>query len=133
QPIYLYDAQDESYHEIRNNTYEVVLPTGIYNNRFEITFKDNALSSNNDGIQSDVIVFQNNSSQMLAISNPSMIALSSVSFYDISGKLIFNKRNLGSQGNYQFSTSGLSSGVYLVEIIENDKKRMVQKVMIASL
>ena len=133
QPIYLYDAQDESYHEIRNNIYELVLPTGIYNNRFEITFKDNSLNNNNNDIKSDVGVFQNNSAQMLIISNPNSIALRSLSFYDLSGKLIFIKENLDSRENYQFSTSGLSNGVYLVEITASDKKRMVQKVMITSL
>ncbi|WP_291132933.1 T9SS type A sorting domain-containing protein [Flavobacterium sp. UBA7682] len=133
QPIYLYDAQDESYHEIRNNIYELVLPTGIYNNRFEITFKDNSLNNNNNDIKSDVGVFQNNSAQMLIISNPNSIALRSLSFYDLSGKLIFNKENLDSRENYQFSTSGLSNGVYLIEVTASDERRMVQKVMITSL
>ncbi|MFN3753486.1 T9SS type A sorting domain-containing protein [Flavobacterium sp.] len=132
QPIYLYDAQNESYHEIRNSTYEMVLPTGIHNNRFEITFKDNSLNSDNN-VKSNIVVFQDNSLQILTISNPNLAALSSVNFYDLSGKLIFSKKNIGSQENHQFSTSGFSHGVYLVEVIANNKNRIVQKVMIASL
>ncbi len=112
QAIYLYDSQDDSYHEIRNNTYEVVLPTGIYNDRFEITFKDNALAVTNEIIASDLIIFQNNSSQMLTISNPNLIELNSVDLYDLSGKRIFSKQHLDSQANYQFSTSGLSNLIY---------------------
>ena len=39
QTIFMYDAQDGIYHDIKTNTYEVTLPTGEYTNRFEITFK----------------------------------------------------------------------------------------------
>jgi len=132
QKIYLYDAQDDSYHEIRSNTHEVVLPTGIYNNRFEITFKDNSLGVGNADIKTDLVIFQNNSLQMLTVSNPNLIAMSSVTVYDLGGKLILNKVNLETQGNYQFTTIGLSNGLYLVEATAKDKSRKVQKVMISS-
>lgn len=133
QSVYLYDALDDSYHEIRNNTYEVNLPTGIYNNRFEITFKDNSLAVSNTNIKSNLVIFQNNSAQLLTISNLNGIELSAVTLYDLSGKLIFNKKNLEMQENYQFPTNGLSNGVYLVEAVAKDKSRTVQKVIISSL
>ena len=36
QDVYIYDSQEGTYHDIKNDTYIVILPTGIYNNRFEI-------------------------------------------------------------------------------------------------
>ena len=38
QDIYLYDAEDESYHNLKDQAFDVLLSTGVYNNRFEITF-----------------------------------------------------------------------------------------------
>jgi hypothetical protein len=132
QPVYLYDALDDSYHDIRNNTYEVVLPTGTYNDRFEITFKDNSLN-NSINIKSEIVILQNNTSQLLTVSNPNRINLTSVALYDLTGKQIFAQKNLGTEGSFQFSTNGLSNSVYLVEITTADKRRLVQKILISSL
>ncbi|WP_284651414.1 T9SS type A sorting domain-containing protein [Flavobacterium terrisoli] len=133
QPIYLYDAEDDSYHDIKNGTYEVSLPTGIYNDRFQITFKDNSLNTTIAIVPSDLVVYQDNSLQMLTISNPKLIEIKSVVLYDLSGKKIFNKSELPVQDSHQFSTSGLSNGVYLAEVFSKENKRTVQKVLISFL
>jgi hypothetical protein len=129
QDIFMYDALTNSYHDIKNDTYEVVLPTGIYNNRFEITFKDANLNSEAN-IKSDLIIIQNNSSQTLTVSNPNALDLKSVKLYDIAGKQIFDKQSLGIQNSYQFSTSGLAGAVYLVEVITNDNRKLAQKIIV---
>ncbi len=131
QPIFMYDAQDGIYHDIRNSTYEVVLATGIYNNRFEITFRDWALNNEED-IKSSFDIFQNNTSQTLTVSNPNLIDVKSVTLYDIAGKQIFAKKTLGAQNDYQFSTSGLAGAVYLVEVVTNDNRKLAQKIIISN-
>lgn len=130
QPIYLYDAQDNTYHDIKNSTYEVVLSTGVYNNRFEITFKESALN-NDDIVKSGFVIFQNNPSQMLTIANPNLVELKSVSLYDLTGKQIFGKQKLNAETSYQFPTNGLSEAVYLVEVITKDNRKIAQKVIIS--
>lgn len=133
QSVFLYDAENDSYHDIKNSTYEVSLPTGIYNERFEITFKDQSLSTNSNSIQSGVVVFQNNSTQMLTISNPNLTEIKSVVVYDLSGKKIFSELELPVQERHLISTGGWSDGVYLAEIFSNDNRRTIQKVLISSL
>ncbi|MBF6640489.1 T9SS type A sorting domain-containing protein [Flavobacterium sp. J49] len=131
QSIFMYDAQDNSYHDIKNSTYEVVLSSGVYNNRFEITFKDANLNSQSD-IKSDLIISQNNASQTLTVSNPNSLDLKTVKLFDITGKQIFDQQRLGAQNTYEFSTSGMAEAVYLVEIVTNDNRKMAQKIIVSN-
>lgn len=131
QNIYLYDGQDGTYHDIKNGMYEVMLPTGIYNNRFEITFLETTLNTN-EIIKDNLIVLQNNQNQILTISNPNLIELKSVNLYDMTGKQIFSGENLGIQQNYHFSTNGLPEAVYLVEMLTNDNLKIGQKIIISN-
>jgi hypothetical protein len=129
QPIYIYDALDNSYHSINENPYNVVLPTGVYNNRFELTFLNSTLSTDSL-IKDDFIIVQNNNNQMMTVTNPNALDLKSADLFDISGKLIFKKLDLGQKPSYEFSTSGISDGVYIVKIVTVDGKSKAQKVII---
>jgi hypothetical protein len=131
QEVYLFDAFDGSYHNLIEGDYEVSLPTGIYNNRFEITFKDEALSIANP-INENIFVVQNNSSQQLVISNPTMMEIKSVTLFDITGKLLFNKTKLDVKDRYEFSTASLSEAVYLVKIQSSDGQSYSQKIIVSS-
>jgi len=129
--IYIYDHFNGSYHNLRNGDYEVTLPTGTYNNRFEVRFKNEALSVSNP-INENVIVFQNNTNQLLTVSNPNLLNINTVTLFDITGKLLFNNVNLGSKNSYEFSTASLSEGVYLVKIISSDGQSKTQKIIVSS-
>ena len=131
QDIFLYDAFDGSYHNLKLADYEVSLPTGIYNNRFEITFKSEALSIANP-INENIFVVQNNSSQQLQISNPTMMDLKSVTLYDVTGKLLFNKTKLQIKESYEFSTASLSDAVYLVKVQSMDGQSFSKKIIVSS-
>ncbi|WP_333600673.1 T9SS type A sorting domain-containing protein [Flavobacterium sp.] len=133
QPIYLYDAQDGSYHNIKTDTYQVTLPTGVYNHRFELTFKvlEMNLTATANSI-SNLVIVQNNAAQMVTVSNPNLMELQSAKLYDLNGKLVFEKQQLGAQESYQFSTSGLSQAVYLVEVSTADHQRKTQKIIVSS-
>ncbi|WP_396155250.1 T9SS type A sorting domain-containing protein [Flavobacterium sp.] len=131
QEVYLFDAFDGSYHNLIQGDYEVSLPTGIYNNRFEITFKNEALSISNP-IKENIIVVQNNASQQLVISNPTMMEIKSVTLYDITGKLLFNKTKLDVKDSYEFSTASLSEAVYLVKIQSGNGQSFSQKIIVSS-
>jgi hypothetical protein len=129
--VYLYDGMTGIYHDIKNGNFEITLPEGVYDNRFEITFKDSALGTVNNLVSSLVIV-QDNASQTLTVTNPNALDLKSVKLYDIGGKQIFKKQSLGVQNNYQFSTSGLAGAVYLVEVVTNDNQKMAQKIIVSN-
>jgi hypothetical protein len=129
--VYLYDGLTGVYNDIKNSYFETTLPAGIYTNRFEITFKNDALSASNP-IKEDIVVFQNNTNQLLTVSNPNLLDLKSFTLFDISGKKIFSHLNLGTNSSYAFSTAALSDGVYLAKIQCSDGKNKVQKIIVSS-
>jgi hypothetical protein len=131
QNIYLYDAVTGIYHDIKNGTFETTLPAGNYSNRFEITFKDAALSISNP-IKENITVVQNNTSQQLMLSNPTLMEIKGVTLFDITGKILFNKTKLGSKSSYEFPTSSLSDAVYLVKIEAGDGQSFGQKIIVSS-
>lgn len=129
--VFLHDLETGLYHDIKNSAHELTLPSGVYNNRFEITFKNSNLSTNDD-IKSNLMITQNNTNQMVTVHNPNLLEIKSVTLYDLTGKQIFDKQRLGVQNNYQFSTSGLASSVYLVEVFTSENRKMVQKIIVSS-
>jgi hypothetical protein len=132
QDIFLYDAFNDSYHNIKNSTYEVSLATGIYKNRFEITFQDYSLKSENVAHKSEFVILQNNAGQVLEVHNPNSRTVKSVALYDLTGKRVFAKEALGSELHYQFTTQGLAQAVYWVQLITDVNQKVNQKVIITN-
>ena len=130
--IYLYDKETGIYHDIKNSIYEFVLQQGTYSDRFEITFKDsNALGVANP-IKENVMIVQNNTSQLLTVLNPNLMDIKSVLLFDITGKLLMDKTKLGSKSSYEFTTAPLPEAVYLVKIQTEDGQTIGQKIIVSS-
>ena len=127
--IYMYDGLTGMYHDIKNGFFEVTLPEGIYQNRFEITFTD-ALLSNNTNILKSFTILQNNTLQELIVNNPNLLKLKSVSLFDITGKKIMNNTISETKDSYQFSTSMLSDGVYVVSLKDSEGIVTSQKIVV---
>jgi hypothetical protein len=129
QNVFLYDSLTGLYHDIKNNFYDVVLAPGEHNNRFEITFTDQLLAITENNIN-DLAIVQNNTNQLLTISNPNDLDLKTVVLFDISGKKIFDKVDLGTKKTYEFSTGSLSEGVYIVKIESTNGQSLGQKIIV---
>lgn len=127
--VFLFDKETGIYHDIKNAQYEFPIIAGATNNRYEITFKDNALA-NNTIIKNQFLIVQNNSNQLLSISNPNMLDIKSFVLYDILGKSVFDKIDLGAKSIYEFSTAVLSEGVYIVKMKTNDGQSFSQKIIV---
>lgn len=130
QGIYIYDALDQTYHDIKNDSYQVSLEAGVFNNRFEITFVNETLGISED-IKTNFTIIQNNLDQLLTIKNPYQVDIKSITVYDIIGKRIFSHKDLGTDLSYEFPTNGLSPGIYIVEMATNDAKKISQKIIIS--
>lgn len=131
QQIYIYDAVDGTYHDIKNDTFQVMVPAGVTNTRFEITFKNTSLSDGTTKF-SNFTIFQNNSSHVLTVSNPNRIELASVKLFDLNGKLLFERNKLELSENYSFSTNGLSDAIYFIQITTKENYKVNQKLLITS-
>jgi hypothetical protein len=129
QDVFIYDSMDDSYHNLKTESYSVSLNTGVYDNRFQITFRGFNLSSNSRTIHNFVIT-QINTRQILTISNPNSVDLKSVTLYDISGKVIFEQKALGRKSLLEFPTGNLNEGVYIVKIEPVDDYIVTQKIIV---
>lgn len=131
QKIFMHDKLTNVYHDIKDGVFEVELPAGNLRDRFEITFTDGKLSNdNNDLVYFEV--FQNNKNKTLTIKNPELLLIKECKLFDVSGKIIFNKLDLGNDESYEFATSNLSTGVYVVRMMTNNNQQIVKKVTITN-
>lgn len=128
--VYLHDKTTDLYHDIKNSFYDLTLPGGVNNTRFEITFKSNVTLGVTETTRESFVVYQDNKAKNLMISNPLLTELAACNLYDVAGKLIFSKKDLGANTTYSFSTSGLSAGIYIVKIATKDKIEVGQKIII---
>lgn len=115
QNVYIYDALDGSYHDIKNSEYEATMQGGTFNNRFEITFT-NALLGLDESTVKNLFVTQNNDLETITILNPKFEEISSITLFDIGGKKLIEQNNLKAEDSYKISTAGLSTGVYILKV-----------------
>ena len=132
QPVYLHDKQTGIYYDIKNGIFDMVMPAGDNRTRYEITFKNtDVVLSNPTDVADAFTVFQNNESGMLTIYNTLNKDITALMMYDVTGKLVLNKTNLGKAVSYEFSTSALSDGVYVVKTKTRDNLDVSKKVIIS--
>ena len=128
--VYLHDKVNNTYHDIKNDFYEMELIAGQNNTQFEITFKtDNSLEVD-EATAKNFLIFQDNLAKSLVINNPFLKDINTCSFYDVAGKLIFIKNDLGAASTYQFSTAGLGDGIYIIKIMTKEKEVFGKKVIV---
>jgi hypothetical protein len=141
--LYLYDARTGVFHDILHDEVRYMLEPGLYEDRFYLRFKkkeseedeeeedeDGETLSVEDSILESFEITQNNPAGQLEISNPKSIGLSNVSLFDITGKQIFAKQNLGTEATYTFPTNSLSDGIYVVRIITDEGLMKARKLTV---
>lgn len=127
--VYVHDKMTNLYYDIKNSFFDLTLPAGTYNTRFEITFINGTLGV--DDLKSQrFLVQQDNTNKKLTINNPKQLELTSCSLYDVVGRLIFTKDKLGTDFSYTFPTADLSNGVYFVKLATNEKAEMATKIIV---
>ncbi len=130
--IYLHDKQTDVYQDIKNNYFEISLPAGVYTNRFEVTFKsENVVLSTTTEVANSFQVYQNNEQGMLTLFNSLNKDVKSVRLYDITGKLVLDKLNLGTATRYEIPTSNITDGVYVLKLSTTDNYVVDKKVAIS--
>jgi hypothetical protein len=127
--VYLHDKTTNLYYDIKNSIYDLTLPAGTYNTQYEITFKNGTLGVD-DVVSLRFVVDQDNANKNLIINNPLQLELSACSLYDVVGRLIFTKSQLGKDSSYTFPTSNLRDGIYIVKLTTNDKSEMGKKIIV---
>jgi hypothetical protein len=135
QPIdvYVYDDWLKTSTKLNEINYSNTFEQGTYEDRFYIAFKDQSETLENPEVDaSDFMIYQNNNASLLTIVNPNNLSIQSLSFYDVTGKEIFNHLDLPLKTKHEFSTKDLSEGVYLVSLKTSSHKTLNKKVIITN-
>lgn len=129
QDVYLYDGLTQTYHDIKNGNFDVNLPGGVINDRFEITFTATALNTITN-FEENFAIYQNNDFQTLTIENPKSIDLQYVTLFDIGGKVVLKQEKLGANTAYKFQTNAFSDGIYIVKLVASNNQSLSHKIII---
>jgi hypothetical protein len=134
ESVYIYDSYNKSYHDIKNDTYEVTVGPGTYTERFKISFTDQTfqtmrtmLSMDNSGF----FIYQDNANQSLRALNPNNESIQSFTLYDILGNVVHSENNLRDQ-DFALPTSELGSGIYIAAFLMADDSKKIQKLIISN-
>ena len=131
QAIFMHDKLTNEYFDIKNSYFEITLPIGLTTTRFEITFKNETIIlSTPSEVAGAFQVYQNNELEMLTIFNSLQKDITSLTLFDVSGKIMLNKSNLGTSEKYEISTSVLNTGVYVVKLITAENETIDKKIII---
>ncbi|WP_185956439.1 T9SS type A sorting domain-containing protein [Changchengzhania lutea] len=130
--LYLFDNTIGNYTDIKTGTFDITLPEGVYNNRFEITFSQNSALGIEEDRFKDLSVFQNNAISELKIVNPNALKITQVTLLDVSGKSIMKSNENSSKKRYQYSTRSLSDGVYILKVELSDNQIFSKKLVISN-
>ncbi|MEP1488527.1 MAG: T9SS type A sorting domain-containing protein [Algibacter sp.] len=129
--IFIFDKISNTYTDIKNNTFDIILDEGIYNNRFEITFNNNTLNTN-EHVFENFKVFQNNKISQLNLLNPKNLNIKSFSLLDVSGKQVITDHISSNKTTHTYNTKSYSDGVYIAKISLSNNQVFTKKVIITN-
>ncbi|SFD24920.1 T9SS type A sorting domain-containing protein [Algibacter pectinivorans] len=131
--IYIYDNETDTYTDIVNNTFNIILDKGVFNDRFEVTFtKNNASLSTTENSIDDFMVFQNNTISEISLVNPNSLDIKSFTLYDVAGKQVMQHVISSNSAKLSYSTKALSDGVYVAKINLNDHQVFSKKIIVSN-
>uniref|UniRef100_UPI00286B6B62 choice-of-anchor D domain-containing protein n=1 Tax=Flavobacterium sp. TaxID=239 RepID=UPI00286B6B62 len=137
--IYIYDKVTKKYHDLKNQTFEIVLPKGDYNHRFALCFKhkkqdNDKISSVDDEliVTGDIKIEYTNSNHILNITNINQDnRVKAVTIYNILGQSISNW-NLENkdQTKIQIPIKNISTGIYIAKLKTTEGFEISKKVVV---
>lgn len=121
QAIYIYDNETNTYHDIRNEMFEVAIPVGENSTRFSLRFTQETLNID-DNVITGINITHTQNGNLLTINNESLdITVKKIALFNIIGQFIVNwdVENDGQQ-NIQIPIQNLSSGTYIAKILTSN-------------
>lgn len=130
--VYIHDKETGIYYDIKNGEFSMNLPAGEIATRFEVTFKnfDVLANDNNNLVAASFEIFQNNNNSVLTITNALGKDIANCSVYDVTGKLVITKKNLGKNSLIEIPTNALSDGVYIVKLLTSENDSVEKKIIV---
>jgi len=118
QQIYIYDSQTELYHNIKETPFVIHLPTGLYENRFVLTFTNGVLGTGDPLFSDGIKVVFTNKDNLLTITNEKQITTTnSVTLFNVLGQNLQTwDVQKESQNLIQIPFEKYAAGTYIVKL-----------------
>ena len=140
--VFIYDAKDNLYFNIKTGYLKIELSPGEYNDRFFLSFIEKLpvtqvseksepeiiVSKPQNILLNTVEIFQNNPQQQLEIKMLYDSELKTIRLYDLNGKLHFTRNFSSNEKDFNFSTGNLSNAIYIVKVNTSDNKELTKKI-----
>jgi hypothetical protein len=136
--VFLFDSETGLYYDLKNQDYKIQLNEGEYHKRFKIAYNNPDLISAKEEIEEmvkprkDYAIFQNNPLTRLEITTPTQNISTSIALFDGTGRKIFEFKNVLNQNYFEFPTTNLSNGIYIVKITEPKGTIISKKVIVSN-
>ncbi|MBV1887887.1 MAG: T9SS type A sorting domain-containing protein [Urechidicola sp.] len=129
--IFIKDNVSGETHNLKNNTFEINLSSGIYKERFSLVFSSKSSLSVDDEnqIEDKITIYMNNSSSAIQIRKMSEININKATLYNYIGQTIQVWNNQFSNNHISLPVNETSTGVYILEI-ELENKIISKKLII---
>ncbi len=112
--IYLIDRLDNSIHELSTSDYSFISETGEFNNRFEIVFTPEALSINDNIIDSSELTITELTDGNVKFKVGSQFTINQIEILDLLGRQVYLLQ--GNNSTEVFNLSRLSSTAYIAKV-----------------
>lgn len=124
--IYVEDKSLNAIHDLKQGPYSFATEKGTFNDRFVLRYTNKAETGKSFNIQ-DVVLVSNKNRQIEINSSVEMI--NKVQMYDLSGRLIYQKRNVNT---YELAISNLVGNhqILLVKIVLQNGQTITKKLLI---
>ena len=130
QTIFIYDNFTDTYHNIRNEKFEVNMPVGVNDNRFSLRFVDKSVKVADNKIK-DIYISQFQNGNTLVINNNLLDAtVEKVTLFNILGQSISSlKTENQEQQNIHVPIKSMESGVYIAKL-KTSKGELSKKIIV---
>ncbi|WP_191858925.1 choice-of-anchor D domain-containing protein [Hanstruepera ponticola] len=128
--IYAHDKDLDIYHNLRDSNYMVYLPAGEYLERFEIVFRNNSLSIDDNNFAENLIINYSNATGNIIIQNPKLIDLQSAEILNMLGQTINRFEAIETTELVRLKTNQISTGTYIINLKTKDGTAITKKVLV---
>ena len=113
-PIYLKDNLLNSTHNLTNSDYNFTAEVGDFNNRFEILFKDEALSMGESNLENSTLRIVELDNHEVLFKTSENLIIKSLTIFDLLGRQLYDLK--GHKSSETFRLSNLSNAAYVVKV-----------------
>lgn len=125
--VYIYDKQNDSYHQLNDALFNMTIPSGEYTDRFYIAFLEPNLSINENHIDDIHISYSKNAKELTIASN-NFTVIKSLKIYNINSQAVLGVK-FHENSSSKVSLTDYYLGINIISI-ETNKGIIYKKVLL---